>query len=111
MFLESFYYEGRFDVSAELADRFVAKYPDRPRELSMGLLFQGSAHKMLGDYPKAKEALVRVLETEWPQMPEESWGSEGSRWDMKLKAADLLRGFAREFGDEEGMTLSESYLR
>lgn len=110
MFLETFYYEGRNEIAASLADSFVMKYPDRPRELSMALLFQACAHKGLGNYEQSKAALLKVLTTEWPEDPGESWGSSGHRWDMKRKAADFLKKYATQFEDADGVAVAEGYL-
>jgi len=111
MFMETFYYEGRNEVAAGLADSFVLKYPDRSRELPMALLFQACAYKKLGNYEKAKAALLQVLKTEWSKELQESWGSGGQRWDMKWKAAGFLRDFATQFNDPDGIAVAEDYMR
>jgi len=111
MFLETFVHEGKHEIAATLADEFVAKYPDRPRELSMALLFQAYAHNAIGNYVDAKEALLRVLNTPWPQSSEESWQApKGGRWDLKDTAAAYLKDFAGHVKDEEGIAIAESYI-
>ena len=67
-------------------------------------------YRRLGNYPKAKSALLRVLNTEWSKELEESWGSGGSLWDMKWRAAGYLKDFATQFEDPEGIAIAEAYM-
>lgn len=113
MFLETFVHEEKHENAARLADSFIIKYPDRPRELSMALMFQAYAHNSIGNYLKAKEALLQVMKTDWPESPYESWKSRDShsRWDLRYTAALYLRDFAISAHDSEGTAIADSFLR